>query len=382
MKKIIIAIIVSMFLGICIWYGVSSFNSNSNLDYDDVQDIVLELKELTINSGESYKIEDFISSCSSGCSYSYDDPSYEGLVDVGEYDIVIVAKDNDKEVKASTKLIILDNVSHDIEVGESVTDDSSDEKEDTTLNNQQKVEEKKEVTNNQSKVEEKKEVTNSSSNSVEEKKEVTNNSNDVPVSKEPEITKVDTISEVISNNTYKYGTTIINTTTITYDVYSDGSKKEVNRSTSISYDYSTFNGTTNDLKSEAAGLVSSNSSQINEVISYTNQFRSEVDVSELVYDYNLSLGASIRALEMGWADNFSHTRPDGRSCFTIYNDLGITAYMYGENIAWGYGSAKSVTLGWKNSSGHYANMINSGYTKIGVGLAVVNGNYYWVQLFS
>ncbi len=85
---------------------------------------------------------------------------------------------------------------------------------------------------------------------------------------------------------------------------------------------------------------------------------------------------------MAYASKFSHTRPNGNSCFSILGELGISYGGAGENIAAGYGSAASVVNGWKNSSGHYANMVNAGFNKIGVGYVSFNGQKYWVQMFT
>ena len=60
--------------------------------------------------------------------------------------------------------------------------------------------------------------------------------------------------------------------------------------------------------------------------------------------------------------------------------FGVSYRTAGENIAMGYSSAQAVMNGWMNSSGHRANILNSAYTRIGVGY-VADGNY-WVQEFT
>lgn len=167
--------------------------------------------------------------------------------------------------------------------------------------------------------------------------------------------------------TYKYGTKII----------TKGSK--------TTYDYSTFNGTTNDLKAEASSLVSANNLIYNEVLNYTNLYRSEVNVPLLVLDNNLSLGATIRAIEIAYSDTFSHTRPNGSACYTVLEELGFNNYFaLGENIAYAtYNlSSKNVSEMWRNSQGHYANMIDSSYTKIGIGKYTLGNKTYYVQMFG
>lgn len=76
--------------------------------------------------------------------------------------------------------------------------------------------------------------------------------------------------------------------------------------------------------------------------------------------------------------SFSHTRPDGTSCFTVQYEFG-TKELTGENIAYAHvGSleelntsmANELFTSWKNSSGHYANMIDSGAKNGAVGINI------------
>ena len=107
------------------------------------------------------------------------------------------------------------------------------------------------------------------------------------------------------------------------------------------------------------------------------------DLSKLEYDYGLEQIAMQRAAEI--AVSFSHTRPNGSSCFDIAVSSGASSY--GENIAAGYGSAASVFEGWQETNygysgqGHRRNMLG-GYTHVGIGHVVVNGIHYWVQEFG
>lgn len=119
---------------------------------------------------------------------------------------------------------------------------------------------------------------------------------------------------------------------------------------------------------------------INEVYEITNNYRSLVGIPSLTLDSSLVEAASIRAKEL--SDSFSHTRPNGSSCFTVLSELGISYGTAGENIAAGYSSSQSVMEGWRSSSGHYQNIISSKFKKIGIGVNIINNQYYWVQIFS
>ncbi|MBQ7031419.1 MAG: CAP domain-containing protein [Bacilli bacterium] len=203
-------------------------------------------------------------------------------------------------------------------------------------------------------------------------------------SSSPSISKTFVSSKNINEDSvsYKYGVKITTTNTYKVDTYSDGSEDKTKISSKTIYDKTTFNATSNDLKSEASTIASKNKSIYQEVLNHVNNYRSEVGENNLTLDNNLSIAATIRALEMAYTDKFSHTRPDGSNCFTVLDDLGIMVFTSGENIAYGYNNASSVSKGWRDSEGHYKNMIDTNFNKIGVGMAQLDGYKYWVQLFS
>ncbi len=55
----------------------------------------------------------------------------------------------------------------------------------------------------------------------------------------------------------------------------------------------------------------------------------------------------------------------------------------GENIAYGYPTAKSVMRAWMRSPGHRANILRPQFRRIGLGMSTdSNGRIYWVQNFG
>ena len=117
----------------------------------------------------------------------------------------------------------------------------------------------------------------------------------------------------------------------------------------------------------------------NEVISLVNAERAKVGLPALSADSGAVDVAHIRAKEI--VQSFSHTRPDGRSCFTAAADSGVSYRTAGENIAYGYATPQQVVSGWMNSEGHRKNILSSSFTKIGVGCYESNGVLYWSQFF-
>ena len=117
------------------------------------------------------------------------------------------------------------------------------------------------------------------------------------------------------------------------------------------------------------------------VASLVNAARRDAGLSELELDADLCAAAQARAQEI--AQSFSHTRPDGSSCFTILEEFGISYRAAGENIAMGQRTPEEVMDGWMNSSGHRANILNGTFTSIGVGYYVDGaGAAHWVQIFQ
>ena len=172
---------------------------------------------------------------------------------------------------------------------------------------------------------------------------------------------IDKDNEIVNSNLEKEEVTDIED-----KYYEDISKEDINEYDSITINNIQNENTYTDLK--------------NEVYEITNNYRSLVGVPSLTLDSSLVEAANIRAKEL--SDSFSHTRPNGSSCFTVLSELGISYGTAGENIAAGYSSSQSVMEGWRSSSGHYQNIISSKFKKIGIGVNIINNQYYWVQIFS
>lgn len=191
---------------------------------------------------------------------------------------------------------------------------------------------------------------------------------------------------VVKTEEIKYGVRKITKAKVTYDVYNDGTKKEVSRKTeTFTIDRSTFNGTVATMKSEASSVYNSLSTSRNTILTITNKYRTEKNVNGLTLDTTLSLMATIRAMEMAYSGKFSHERPDGREWSTMWSDYmgkNPEGLIIGENLANGYASDEAACQGWRKSEGHYENMINPEFTKMGIGKYTFNGKTYWAQLFQ
>ena len=116
-----------------------------------------------------------------------------------------------------------------------------------------------------------------------------------------------------------------------------------------------------------------------EVIRLVNEIRAKNGLKALSYDWELARVARYKSQDMKDNNYFSHTSPVYGSPFQMIRNFGISFRSAGENIAKGYATPKAVVNGWMNSSGHRANILNAGYTHIGVGY--VGGGNYWTQMF-
>ena len=116
-----------------------------------------------------------------------------------------------------------------------------------------------------------------------------------------------------------------------------------------------------------------------EVIRLVNEIRKENGLKALTYDWELARVARYKSQDMKDNKYFSHTSPVYGSPFQMIKNFGISFRSAAENIAKGYSTPQAVVNGWMNSSGHRANILNAGYTKIGVGY--VAGGNYWTQMF-
>lgn len=125
------------------------------------------------------------------------------------------------------------------------------------------------------------------------------------------------------------------------------------------------------------------SSKAAQVLSIVNSERSQAGLGNLSLDSQLNKLAQMKAEDMAENGYFSHTSPTYGSAFDMMNQYGFSYRTAGENIAKGQKTASSVMSAWMNSQGHRANILGSGYTKLGVGYAVDSGGTaYWVQMFA
>mgnify|MGYP000896708615 CR=1 FL=1 len=141
----------------------------------------------------------------------------------------------------------------------------------------------------------------------------------------------------------------------------------------------TNNGNTNNGNTQKPDDNGYNSSYEQKVLNLVNKERRSQGLSALSLSAEAQQAARVRAKEI--VSSFSHTRPNGTSCFTVLNEIGAKYTSAGENIAKGQKTPEQVVEAWMNSPSHRANILSSKYTKLGVGCYFNGSNTYWAQMF-
>ena len=107
-------------------------------------------------------------------------------------------------------------------------------------------------------------------------------------------------------------------------------------------------------------------------------------LAALTMDANIRSVARAHSEDMINRNFFSHTNPDYHDVGDRLQTAGISFNLAGENI--GYNNypdpAQTAVTSWMNSSGHRANILHTGFTSTGMGVAQsTNGEYYFTQVF-
>lgn len=149
-------------------------------------------------------------------------------------------------------------------------------------------------------------------------------------------------------------------------------------SSSASSSGTTTNGTTTTSGTASSSDVTAAEQKAVELL---NADRRANGLSDLTVSAALTAVAQSHAQDMVDRNFFSHTNPDGKTLADRLKQAGISYSAAGENIAENT-SVQTAETSLMNSSGHRANILNSSYTAVGVGVAFDNsGNVYVAQDF-
>lgn len=132
------------------------------------------------------------------------------------------------------------------------------------------------------------------------------------------------------------------------------------------------------------------------ILAKTNAIRSEQGLSQLVQNDEMDELAEIHSVNMVTFDFFDHVDHQQKTPSDRADDLNFSWSSIAENIGYvpwfenvaGCGDTRSaeaisecVVEGWRNSPGHYANMIGD-FSELGVGVAFTQDSLaYFTQVF-
>lgn len=124
-----------------------------------------------------------------------------------------------------------------------------------------------------------------------------------------------------------------------------------------------------------------------EIFTATNNERAKNGLKPFNRNSTANGYARSKSLEMLNLNYFDHNSPNNGTIMDIAKRDGWKYSRIGENIYTMSGYAAndvngtSITNGWMNSPGHRANILNSSFTDIGIGVTFRNGKAYATQIF-
>jgi uncharacterized YkwD family protein len=118
-----------------------------------------------------------------------------------------------------------------------------------------------------------------------------------------------------------------------------------------------------------------------QMLELVNRERAANGLRPLAADPELTRLARLKSQDMITLNYFDHQSPTYGSPFDMMRAAGVSFRLAGENLA-GVGTVTAAHTALMNSPGHRANILNPGYTHIGIGTGV-SGRFglVFTQLF-
>src|SRR3989344_7862290 len=111
---------------------------------------------------------------------------------------------------------------------------------------------------------------------------------------------------------------------------------------------------------------------VQELLQFTNQKRTENNLSILTLNDQLSVAAENKAQDMFEKDYWAHNSPSGTTPWEFIKGAGYNYVFAGENLARGFKNSDDIVNAWMASSTHRTNLLSPKYRE--VGFAVKSGN--------
>lgn len=121
------------------------------------------------------------------------------------------------------------------------------------------------------------------------------------------------------------------------------------------------------------------------VICLNNRERVARGMGALKQESRLTAAAQAHSDDMAGQNYFAHNDLTGGEPSDRAKKAGYATGWVGENIGGGYASPFDVTLGWMQSGGHCANVLDPKYVDVGIGIASTpNSDFgiYWTMVLG
>jgi hypothetical protein len=105
------------------------------------------------------------------------------------------------------------------------------------------------------------------------------------------------------------------------------------------------------------------------LVNLTNDERIHSGIPTLTVNPLLARAAEAKAKDMAQKGYFAHTSPEGTTPWYWIIDAGYVFDRAGENLAVNFYGSEEVVTAWMNSPLHKKNILNEGFTEVGIGIA-------------
>jgi uncharacterized protein YkwD len=114
------------------------------------------------------------------------------------------------------------------------------------------------------------------------------------------------------------------------------------------------------------------------VVAWVNAHRAAAGLRPVRIRVAVHRAAEFHARDQAAMRVMTHTGSDGSDAGQRIRRRGYTWSTWGENVAYGYRTARAVMRAWMNSPGHRANILNPSFRHVGVGVQRgADGLLYW-----
>ena len=120
-----------------------------------------------------------------------------------------------------------------------------------------------------------------------------------------------------------------------------------------------------------------------EMLRLVNLERAKEGLAPLELDLGLTVISMLKCHDMDERGYFAHESPTYGQSWDALRTMGISYRSAGENLLSGTTSASEALSLWMDSPGHRSNILDTGYTKIGIGVSWTSGKMgvLWAQTF-